>query len=113
MSCGIRPEQLLGGVAPQAGGYYGGAYDMDSDWLGGGEPGMLKTLVCGVVGLVSLAVVLWVVVKLLVWLWNMLDGFSGVSDAYGRNTGVGTPLDFDVLRPEGFTSLYGGCGSKN
>lgn len=110
MSCGIRPEQLLGGIAPQSGGYYGGAYDMDSDWLGGGEPGMLKTGLCLVVGLVAAVVIVMMVIK---FVELVKSGFSGVSDAYGRNTGVGSPLDFDVIRPEGFTSLYGGCGSKN
>lgn len=30
-----------------------------------------------------------------------------ISDAYARNVGWGTPLDFDVIRPEGMQNLPG------
>lgn len=34
---------------------------------------------------------------------GMMD--INISDALGRNVGVGTPLDFDVIRPEGFDTM--------
>lgn len=37
---------------------------------------------------------------------RLLEGFT-ISDAYGRNVGWGTPLDFDVIRPEGMQNLPG------
>jgi pyruvate/2-oxoglutarate dehydrogenase complex dihydrolipoamide acyltransferase (E2) component len=57
------------------------------------------------VGLLVIAVL--VLVILVVALTSYGSGMAqvNISDAEGRNVGVGTPLDFDVIRPEGFDTM--------
>lgn len=52
-------------------------------------------------------------VAALLWCWNPFkwgEGFYPTPDQYGRMTGAGTGLDFDVIRPEGFAPVaYNKC----
>lgn len=56
----------------------------------------------------SLAFVVVAVIALIIVIISCLskDGFYPTPDAYNRMTGAGTPLDFDVIRPEGFQENY-------
>jgi len=70
----------------------------------GGDDDNTWTLVGVAVVIVGVILVLSIVAILLTRMGSgMMD--VNISDAYGRNVGVGTPLDFDVVRPEGFDTM--------
>lgn len=54
-----------------------------------------------IVAVVIAIVLIWLAILGISCLFtgSMMD--INISDALGRNVGVGTPLDFDVIRPEG------------
>jgi len=68
--------------------------------------------------MVLAAIVLVLVVGFGCWGWG--EGFYPTPDIWNRLTGAGTPLDFDIIRPEGFREGYNPgsavaankCGSK-